>query len=1507
MLRYALILTVISLLIFITLVPSADTSSKLLRLTNTSEQSLSLNPQLSDDGRVVVFESSADLANVGGTNSFHTIRASITSVAQGFEELARSRATSISVSGNGDRIVFASNEDLLGENSDRNSEIYLSAGSKLNQLTHTNSDTESARLTEGNFEPSISNDGRWITFVSNRNLTSPSPQELFLIDTITGTIIQLTTSTVGSPQHPNINADGTRIFFIQKSPESNTAELVYFDVGSKTARVVASNINELKLSPGGAISNDGHRLVYSATTSENQSQVFLFDLRLGESRQLTKLGTRSTDVSLNPSISGDGKRVTFATRRRVDKASDGSVEVYLVDIPTSTIQQLTDAPASATAEVISSVNQDGSVVAFNFPRVLSGSLTNTDLANNSEIYVAFPESRPEFGTVTVKNAANKNSTSSQIAPDSIASVSGNELSSRIEQAKLVDGNLPFAINETTVQVNGKPACLIYASPEEVLFLVPGELRDGPAEVLLTNSEGFPSKAMATIVQAAPGLFNDNDQAIILDADTLKSGPFDPTNDKIRIVVFATGARHASDATINIAGESITADQILPSTFPGLDEIYLHVPAQLRGAGSVPISIKANSTESNFASVNIGGSSVRDIVINEILADPPDGPTGDANHDGSRDSSADEFIELVNTTTRDFDLTGYQLQTRTLTASNDTTRHRFQAGTILSAGTALVVFGGGQIDVSTGVFGGALVSRASTTGLSLSNSGGVVTLRDASGVAVTSIRYGDSVGIAGDANQSITRFPDVLGTLQLHQAASEVAAHFSPGTRVDGSSFLPSPAIAKIVIAPGAAQLLKGQSIQLSAKAFDANESELTDVIFSWTSTNNATISIDTSGTAKALEPGVSEITARGRGVESAKTIVTVTAPIPSPTPTPAPSPTPTPTASPTPLPAVVISELRTRGPNGASDEFVEIFNNSDLSVSIAGWKLRASSSTGAIGNRLVFPSGTNLPARRHILIANSAGYSGAVLPDFNFTTGLANDGGLALTLANDVAVDQVGLSAGSAFREGMHLSPLPSDADQSYERRAGLGLDTLQDTADNFNDFFLLTPSTPQNLSGIATPSPSPSPSPSPTPSPTATPTPPPSPSPTPPPLLISEFRTRGPNGASDEFVEVYNNSDQPVAASGLKIRGSSNTGGITTRLTIASNMVIPARGHFLAVNSSGYSGKVTGDQSFTSGFANDGGVALTMPDDSIIDQVGLSQGSAFKEGNPLSPLTTDANQSYERKPGGLFGSTQDTNENVSDFQVVPSDPQNTLSNSTPGPTPSPSPSPTASPTPSPSPSPSPSASPTPRPSGVVISQVFGGGGNSGAPFRNDFIEIFNAGNTAVSLSGWSIQYAGATASTWSVTNLNNLSLAPGQYYLVQEASGGSTGQLLPTADATGTISMAATAGKVALVQTTTALSGLCPVDSNVVDLVGYGTTASCFEGTAAPAPNNSIAIVRKSGGCSESDNNANDFAIGTPLPRNTITTFRPCMTTAVSSSYWFQEFAWVYLSLWLVLRKTFG
>ncbi|WP_184412817.1 lamin tail domain-containing protein [Xanthomonas translucens] len=175
----------------------------------------------------------------------------------------------------------------------------------------------------------------------------------------------------------------------------------------------------------------------------------------------------------------------------------------------------------------------------------------------------------------------------------------------------------------------------------------------------------------------------------------------------------------------------------------------------------------------------------------------------------------------------------------------------------------------------------------------------------------------------------------------------------------------------------------------------------------------------------------------------------------------------------------------------------------------------------------------------------------------------------------------------------------------------------------------------------------------------------------------------------------------------------------------------------------------------------------------------------------------------------------------------------------------------------------------------VVISQVYGGGGNSGATYKSDFIELHNNGDQAVSLAGWSVQYASAAGSSWQVTALAG-SIPAGGYYLVKQADGSGGSTPLPTPDATGTTAMSGTAGKIALSSAATALSGACPAGN--VDFVGYGSSASCAEGSApTAAPSNTLAVLRGNGGCSDSDNNNADFATGAPTPRNSAATANLC------------------------------
>ncbi|HEX8634360.1 MAG TPA: Ig-like domain-containing protein [Pyrinomonadaceae bacterium] len=964
----------------------------LRRLTVTPEHVLNLNPAISGDGRRVAFESSADLTGAGGAQGFHTLRADLSGARGAFDEVAASRAPAPAMSRDGSRLAFASRENLTGENADGNAEIFLYADERLQQLTHTSPRDPAGRARDGNFQPSISNDGSLVAFASNRDLTGANPDanlEIFLFDATTRTTAQLTDTThINGSSDAKISGDGSRVAFIRDTQAvggeaSPARDLMLFERAGGSARVIAADVEELALTYGRAISDDGQRVVYSARTAARTTQVFLYDGRNAHIRQLTALASRAADVPLHPTISGDGSRIAFATRRNVSGGnSDASVELYLYDLPDAKFSRITDAPSGATAEVVSALNEDGSLVAFNFPRVLSEAVSDSDFANNSEIYLASLDARTPFSNdLQVLHGASfgkEPSAVKAIAPDQIAVVRGVNLAlSPARSRRLADGAFPQTLGGASLTVNGRRTQLFYASPTQINFHVPAATETGTAEVVARNHDGYESRAFVTVLRAAPGVFTEGGDgsgaSVALDAETSLRSPFDPVdaaNHPRRLIIFSTGVRHAASVGVSLGGRALTVENVLPSPdLPGLDEIHILLTRSLAGAGVVPLVVRADGRESNPTNITFNGTrraagitldppapvavgvgravrfaaTVRDadgieitgapiafhssdesiavidaggvargvragtatitatsgeasattrltvfpltIIINEILADPPDGAAGDANRDGTRSSTQDEFIELVNASAADLNLGGYQLTTRGASGA-DTVRHTFAADTIVAPGACVVVFGGAQteaaaFDPAHPAFAGALVLKASTGGLSLTNGGSVVKLLDPAGALVEQLAYGGAGEPDGDRNQSLTRAPDVAGEFTLHETAPASGGRsFSPGTRVDATPFLNSVSISRIDIAPPSASLERGTQQQFTARAFDADGVELQGVIFRWQSGDASVATIDGNGLAQAAATGETQITATARGVQSTAATLRVLAPQP---------------------------------------------------------------------------------------------------------------------------------------------------------------------------------------------------------------------------------------------------------------------------------------------------------------------------------------------------------------------------------------------------------------------------------------------------------------------------------------------------------------------------------------------------------------------------------------------------------------------------------------------------
>ncbi|HLP84960.1 MAG TPA: lamin tail domain-containing protein [Phycisphaerales bacterium] len=215
----------------------------------------------------------------------------------------------------------------------------------------------------------------------------------------------------------------------------------------------------------------------------------------------------------------------------------------------------------------------------------------------------------------------------------------------------------------------------------------------------------------------------------------------------------------------------------------------------------------------------------------------------------------------------------------------------------------------------------------------------------------------------------------------------------------------------------------------------------------------------------------------------------------------------------------------------------------------------------------------------------------------------------------------------------------------------------------------------------------------------------------------------------------------------------------------------------------------------------------------------------------------------------------------------------------------------------------------------VRMSQIFGAGGGAGGTFgcpiySHDYVELFNAGTTAVDISGWRIQYASSTGNFSSSSNRITLpagaTIQPKGYYLVQLGSqapstvGGCVYLPVPAdyiapgtaaGGSTTNINASATAGKLALLDATAALlttgnAATCAsTGPGVIDYVGYGTgiegttTASCFEGSTGPVISlgNAFAAFRLLDGCRDNNNNSGDFTRATPNPRNAASPINDC------------------------------
>jgi len=169
----------------------------------------------------------------------------------------------------------------------------------------------------------------------------------------------------------------------------------------------------------------------------------------------------------------------------------------------------------------------------------------------------------------------------------------------------------------------------------------------------------------------------------------------------------------------------------------------------------------------------------------------------------------------------------------------------------------------------------------------------------------------------------------------------------------------------------------------------------------------------------------------------------------------------------------------------------------------------------------------------------------------------------------------------------------------------------------------------------------------------------------------------------------------------------------------------------------------------------------------------------------------------------------------------------------------------------------------------VKISQVWGGGALANPSLLNDFVELRNCGATPQSLDGWSFQSSSATSANWAKLNLPAVTINPGEYFLIQAGGIRGNPRGLPTPDAFSGGALLEIGGKVALVSNTTVLTGATPSTIGVVDRVGWGATATWFEGSGPlPSMPPQRAATRRGNGCYDTNRNVLDFSFDPPVPR---------------------------------------
>jgi len=441
----------------------------------------------------------------------------------------------------------------------------------------------------------------------------------------------------------NKNSDFNGEIFVYKVGDpANTFRQVTDTTGSPA--VPNNGVMNVLFSYTHPLSADGTKLVFESAgdfaskNSEKLREVYLANLSVNpitftQITDQTTVDVTKNDFNYFPNINSAGTYVTFTSVMNLTPATtsgikadnaDGSREVFRYDIAAAKLRQITftdvspfvlDQRANTTSAFVDS---SGNTVSFSYDAVVIA----TNASAVQEVFQAYilPVTSTNSTEAKLSNAASFDAT--QVARGSIVAAFGTQLANTTLSTP--SANLPFQLGGVNVTVNGLAGRLIFVSPEQVNFVVPGEIAIGDTVDFTINNNGIRSSGKAKIVTAAPGVFSTSGlgtgksaaqcgqvspdgQSFLLTAPPCSVGNSSQFN---ILTIYGTGWRNTASLQVKIGDQTFTPTYAGPQPeFLGLDQINITLSKELAGKTDQEIIVSvvaATNIDSNKTTVSFSG-------------------------------------------------------------------------------------------------------------------------------------------------------------------------------------------------------------------------------------------------------------------------------------------------------------------------------------------------------------------------------------------------------------------------------------------------------------------------------------------------------------------------------------------------------------------------------------------------------------------------------------------------------------------------------------------------------------------------------------------------------------------------------------------------------------------------------------------------------------------------------------------------------------------------------------